>query len=296
MKPLVSVIVPTYRRDEVLYKALISLGQQTYPSTEIVLIDDNGEAEWNKKVENFVDRFKKEFPNVLVKYIANSINEGSAKTRNNGIKAASGEYITFLDDDDIYLPSKIENQVSFMADQNLDYSITDLNLFNENDKLVDKRIRGYIKNFSSEHLLEMHLRYHLTGTDTMMFRKEYIERIGGFPLINVGDEFYLMQRAIENGGKFGYLSGCDVKAYVHTGEGGLSSGQGKIDGENALYNHKKQYFDRISKKSAKYIRARHFAVIAYAYLRMHSWGKFVKSMFLGFLSSPYIFCRILIER
>lgn len=296
MKPLVSVVVATYKRDEALHKALLSLGEQTYPSTEIVLVDDNGEAEWNKKVKSIVEKFKEKHPNIPLVYVANQVNQGSAKTRNNGIKAASGEYITFLDDDDIYLPLKVEKQVSFMIEKGLDYSITDLELFNESDKLVDKRKRGYIRKFSSEHLLEMHLRYHLTGTDTFMFRKEYIDKIGGFPLIDVGDEFYLMQRAIENGGKFGYLPVCDVKAYVHTGEGGLSSGQGKIDGENALYNHKKQYFDRISKKSAKYIRARHFAVIAYAYLRMRSWGRFLKNMFLGFISSPYIFCRIMIER
>lgn len=296
MKPLVSIIVATYRREEVLYKALLSLGEQTYPSIEVVLVDDNGDIRWNEKVRSIVERFKKKYPALPFVFVVNESNQGSAKTRNNGIKAASGEYITFLDDDDVYLSSKVENQVSFMINKELDYSITDLNLFNENDKLVDKRIRGYIRNFSSEHLLEMHLRYHLTGTDTVMFRKKYIDKIGGFPLINVGDEFYLMQRAIENGGKFGYLPGCDVKAYVHTGEGGLSSGQGKINGENALYNYKKQYFNKISKKSAKYIKARHYAVIAYAYLRMHSWGKFIKSLFLGFVSSPYIFCRILIER
>lgn len=296
MKPLVSVIVATYRREGSLYNALLSLAKQTCPSIEIVLVDDNSQPEWNQKVKKVVEKFKEEYPNVLLQYVVNDKNQGSAQTRNIGIKTATGEFITFLDDDDSYLPFKVENQVSFMQSEGLDYSITDLNLFNENEKLVDKRVRSYINDISKEVLLEMHLKHHLTGTDTMMFRKEYIEEIGGFPLIDVGDEFYLMQRAIEGDGKFGYLPVCDVKAYVHTGEGGLSSGQGKINGENALYNHKKQYFNKISKKSVKYIKARHFAVMAYAYLRIRSWGNFLKNLFLGFVSSPYLFCKILIER
>ena len=83
-----------------------------------------------------------------------------------------------------------------------------------------------------------------------MFKKEYLTKIGGFPPINVGDEFYLMHRAINGGGAFGYLPGCQVKAYVQTGEGGLSSGDGKIKGENALYeewNFKKDGASLISR-------------------------------------------------
>lgn len=296
MKPLVSVIVATYRRYDPLYRALLSIAKQTYSPIEIVLVNDNAESEWNQKIRSLVDKFTEEYSDISLKYIENSTNQGSAQSRNIGIRSSTGVYITFLDDDDIYLPAKIDNQVSFMQEGGFDYSITNLNLYNENEKLVDKRIRTYIHNSGKESLLEIHLKYHLTGTDTLMFKKDYIVAIGGFPLINIGDEFYLMQRAIENNGRFGYLSCCDVKAYVHTGEGGLSSGAGKINGENVLYEHKRKYFDQISRKSVKYIKARHFAVIAYAYLRMHSWGKAFKNLCLGFITSPFLFCKILVER
>ena len=296
MNPLISIIVATYRRCNTLYNALLSLAEQSYSPIEIVLVDDNGEYGWNEKVQGVVNKFKEEYPDIQFQYIANPTNKGSARTRNVGINAASGEYVTFLDDDDIYLPLKVEKQVAFMQDGGFDYSITDLHLYNESNKLVDKRIRTLINDNSEEGLLELHLKYHLTGTDTLMFKKDYIISIGCFPPINIGDEFYLMQSAIENNGKFGYLSDCDVKAYIHTAEGGLSSGLGKINGENALYEHKRKYFDKISRKSVKYIKARHFAVVAYAYLRMRSWGSFFKYLCLGFLSSPYLFCKILIER
>lgn len=296
MKPLVSIIVATYRRDTVLLNALCSLSNQSYSNIEVVLVDDNDDAEWNKKIEIIAEKFRTEYPSIMFQYIVNHPNQGSAKTRNIGIMAAKGEYITFLDDDDVYLAEKVEKQVSFMEEKKLDYSITDLYLYNENNKLIDKRIRNYIIETSEQKLFEYHMKYHITGTDTMMFRKDYIIKIGGFPPINVGDEFYLMQRSIENGGKFGYLPQCDVKAYVHTGEGGLSSGQGKLDGENALYDHKKIYFGKLNTKTVKYIKARHYVVLAYAHLRMGSVWKCLGSLVLGFFVSPFSFFKVLYGR
>lgn len=264
---LVSIIVATYRRDTDLEKALESLANQSYPNIEVILVDDNADVEWNTKVSEIVTAVKDRFPYIALNYIVNTQNQGSAKTRNIGIEAAKGEYITFLDDDDIYLPDKVALQVEFMESGKHDYSITDLILYNENGKEIDKRIRTYIKDTSTASLRTYHLKHHMTGTDTMMFRKGYLTQIGGFAPIDVGDEFYLMQRAIEGGGKFGYLPGCEVKAYVHTGEGGLSSGDGKIKGENTLYEYKKQYFGELEPKAVRYIKMRHYAVLAFAEIR-----------------------------
>ena len=293
---LVSIVVATYKRDRDLKKALDSLGLQNYPSMEIVLVDDNADAQWNKKVSEIANTFRENFPNIPLIYIANDTNQGSAETRNIGINAANGEYITFLDDDDIYLPEKIKKQTEFMENGKYDYSITDLILYSENDKEIDKRIRSYIKDTSVPALTKYHLKYHITGTDTMMFKKEYLTKVGGFPPINVGDEFYLMHRAINGGGAFGYLPGCQVKAYVHTGEGGLSSGDGKIKGENALYEYKKTFFGELNSKDVRYIKVRHYAVLAFAYIRMHKILPALKYATLGFLVSPITFFKLLQER
>ena len=286
MEPLVSVVVATYRRDTYLRKALDSLMTQTYPNFEIILVDDNDDPQWNQTVKNIVSGYFQYSRSVTITYIQNHPNQGSAKTRNIGISAARGEYVCFLDDDDQYLPEKIAKQVRFMAENGLDYSITDLDLYNENDRLVDRRVRNYVKNLSRDALTTYHLKYHLTGTDTMMFRKDYLNKIGGFPPIDVGDEYYLMHRAIDGGGKFGYLPTCDVKAYIHTGENGLSSGEGKILGEKALYQYKLQYFDRISRKDRRFVKMRHHAVIAFAQIRRKKYLSFMKNALISFCYSP----------
>lgn len=290
---LVSVVVATYKREAELKNALESLAKQTYPNMEIVLVDDNGNDEWNSKVSETVEVFRNRYPKIKLECIVNNSNQGSSKTRNIGIHSANGDYITFLDDDDIYLPDKIRKQVEFMETNQCDYSITDLILYNEVDKKINRRIRSYIKETTVESLRLYHLKYHMTGTDTIMFKKEYLIQIGGFAPIDVGDEFYLMQRAIEEGGKFGYLPGCEIKAYVHTGDGGLSSGDGKIKGENALYEYKKTFFDQLEAGDIRYIKMRHYAVIAYAELRRKNYVKFISNALKSFLASPCNFFTIL---
>ena len=290
---LVSVVVATYKREAELKNALESLAKQTYPNMEIVLVDDNGNDEWNSKVSETVEVLRNRYPKIKLECIVNSSNQGSSKTRNIGIHSANGDYITFLDDDDIYLPDKIRKQVEFMETNQCDYSITDLILYNEDDKKINRRIRSYIKETTVESLRLYHLKYHMTGTDTIMFKKEYLIQIGGFASIDVGDEFYLMQRAIEEGGKFGYLPGCDIKAYVHTGDGGLSSGDGKIKGENALYEYKKTFFNQLEAGDIRYIKMRHYAVIAYAELRRKNYVKFISNAMKSFFASPCNFFTIL---
>lgn len=290
---LVSVVVATYKREAELKNALESLAKQTYTNMEIVLVDDNGNDEWNSKVSETVEVFRNRYPKIKLECIVNNTNQGSSKTRNIGIHSANGDYITFLDDDDIYLPDKIRKQVEFMETNQCDYSITDLILYNEDDKKINRRIRSYIKKTTVESLRLYHLKYHMTGTDTIMFKKEYLIQIGGFAPIDVGDEFYLMQRAIEEGGKFGYLPGCEIKAYVHTGDGGLSSGDGKIKGENALYEYKKTFFNQLEAGDIRYIKMRHYAVIAYAELRRKNYVKFISNAMKSFLASPCNFFTIL---
>lgn len=282
-KVLVSVIIATYRREVEFKRALESLIQQTYKNIEIIVVDDNAEDMWNKKVKDIIDEICMQ---QHIIYIQNKTNLGSAETRNIGIRRAAGSYITFLDDDDVYLQKKIQNQVEHMIENNSDYCVTDLELYDENERLVEKRTRKYIKEKSKDALLRYHLMYHITGTDTLMFKKDYLLNIGGFSPVNVGDEFYLMQKAIEADGKFSYLPICDIKAYIHTETDGLSSGESKINGENKLYEYKKKYFEMLSVRDKRYITMRHYAVLAFAEIRRKNYRNFIKYSIKSFFTSP----------
>ena len=290
---LVSVIIATYRRKKSLSDALQSLVNQTYKNLEVVIVDDNDDENWNAEVEDIVKNFK---DRLNINYVVNESNLGSAITRNKGINVAKGQYITFLDDDDVFLPQKIEMQLCDMIQSNADYGITDLFLYNENEVLIDKRVRSYIKSSNVNDLMRYHLLYHMTGTDTFMFKTEYLRKIGGFPGIDVGDEFYLMIQAILNGGKFEYSNHCYVKAYVHSGvTDSLSSGESKINGENALLKEKEKYYFYLSKRDIKYVEMRHYAVLAFAEMRRKKYIPFLIDALTAFSKSPIECVKMLIE-
>ena len=292
----VSVITATYRRESELKRSLQSLARQTFKAFEIILVDDNALPEWNDRVTAIVKEFKEQFPEVQLNYIQNYPSKGSANARNVGIYASKGDYVTFLDDDDLYAPEKIEKQYEYMTAQGLDYSVTDLDLYYDDETLSEHRTRYYIKKTDQNSLITYHVMHHMACPDTMMFKKEYLWKIGAFPPIDMGDDFYLMERAILNGGKFGYLNRCDVKAYVHYGEVGLSGGQKNIDYQKSLLKYKKKYYHLLDRKSIRFTKMRHHAVLAFTYLRMHQKGGFVRESMASFFTDPVACTKLFAKR
>ena len=106
-----------------------------------------------------------------------------------------------------------------------------------------------------------------------------------------------MQKAITGGGKIYYSNHCYVKAYVHQGEAqGLSSGDGKIDGENALYREKKLYFSVLSNQEKRYVNVRHYMVLAFAELRRKKYMAGTKYALKSLFSSPIQCIKLMMNR
>jgi len=103
-KDLVSVIIPTYNRAMICKAAVESVLSQTHGNVEVVVVDD-GSKDNTREVINGLDK--------RVKYIF-KVNAGVTAARNTGLEAATGDYIAFLDDDDIWFPWKLEAQLSVL--------------------------------------------------------------------------------------------------------------------------------------------------------------------------------------
>ena len=95
---MVSVVLTTYNRPELLIKALESVKDQTFQPKEIILVDDSSD-------QNATDFIKKRLSDDII-YIRHERNLGLAAVRNTGIKEYRGELIAFVDDDDQWLPKK----------------------------------------------------------------------------------------------------------------------------------------------------------------------------------------------
>jgi glycosyltransferase involved in cell wall biosynthesis len=101
--PLVSVIIPTYQRANLLRYSLQSVLSQTIADFEVLVVDDGSTDETHLVVQKFGDD--------RVRYIRHPCNLGGSAARNTGIEHAKGHYVAFQDSDDEWLPSKLEKQL-----------------------------------------------------------------------------------------------------------------------------------------------------------------------------------------
>ncbi len=108
----VSVIIPTYKRSDDIARAVDSVLNQTIHSFEVIVVDDNGlNTDDGNKTAAVMGRYIKD-PKVI--YIRHEINKNGSAARNTGIRAAKGRYVSFLDDDDAYMPMRLEKMVNKM--------------------------------------------------------------------------------------------------------------------------------------------------------------------------------------
>jgi len=265
MQPLVSIIIPSYNRPAAFVRrAIDSALRQTYENIEVIVVDDNPPG---SPARAALSALLAEYAgDGRVRAVVNPVNLGGSEARNAGVRAARGEYLAFLDDDDEFRPEKTAAQMALMLKDDLDMSFSDFKLVADDGRVMDYRHFEDIPAFDRESLFKYHMLRHMTGTTTFMYRAEALRKIGGFQKAATGQEFYLMQRTIEQGLKIGYLPGDYIIAHYHE-EGRISSGPGKIKGENALYEFKKKYFDRLTPRERRFVRFRHYAVLTVVYLR-----------------------------
>lgn len=105
--PLVSVVIPTHNRAQLLARAIHSVLAQSYSNLEIVVVDDASGDNTPETVESFGDS--------RIRYLRHQTNKGGSAARNTGIGASTGEFIAFLDDDDEWVPEKTERQLQLLA-------------------------------------------------------------------------------------------------------------------------------------------------------------------------------------
>jgi GT2 family glycosyltransferase len=170
--PFVSVIVPTYKRQELLQRTLKSLIEQTYRDFEVIVVNDAG-----PDVQAVVNSFE---PTLEIKYLCHSLNRGLAAARNTGLKAAKGKYITYLDDDDIYFPNHLETLIQFLETSDYKIAYTDAyrawEILRGGRYVVTKRDVPYAHDFDYDRIL----RENFIPVLCVMHAKECLDEIGCF--------------------------------------------------------------------------------------------------------------------
>lgn len=170
LMPKVSVIIPTHNRSELLRVAIQSVLNQTFEDFEIVVVDDASNDDTEDVVKGIGDN--------RIEYIRHETNRGEGGTRNTGVKNSKGEYIAFLDDDDEWLPAKLQKQVAI-----LDHSSKEvggvycgwINFDGTTGRILCRKLASKRGNIFPELLYEFNIL-----PSSLMFRKACFEKVGWF--------------------------------------------------------------------------------------------------------------------
>lgn len=177
-QPLVSVIIPTYKRKKNLERAINSVLNQTFDELEIIVVDDNDEMSiFRKNNENLMKKYEN---NDKVIYLKHKENLNGAAARNTGISYSKSKYIAFLDDDDEYLDRKLEFQIKLLEQLDNDFGgvYCGYSLYIKNT-LLYRSLNSNYGNLKDEILL---LESPIGGCSTILINRSILEEIGGFDI------------------------------------------------------------------------------------------------------------------
>ena len=135
--PLVSIIMPYYKKDLYIEKTIESIIDQSHKELEIIIIDDELSEHSNKVLKKIQKK------DLRIKIILNEKNLGAGESRNKGISFAQGEYVAFCDCDDLWNKYKLEEQLKFMKNLKIDFSFTSYEIIDKNSNIIGFREASY---------------------------------------------------------------------------------------------------------------------------------------------------------
>ena len=134
MNELVSIIMPSYNTAQYITETIESVLNQTYTNWELLIVDDCSTDNTDEVVASFNDS--------RIKYFHNERNSGAALTRNKAMCEAQGEWIAFLDSDDLWMPEKLDKQIRFMKENGYVLSFTEYEKIDEEDVPLNIYVSG----------------------------------------------------------------------------------------------------------------------------------------------------------
>ena len=282
----VSVIVPTYKRSEMLPRAIKSCLEQSYSNIEVVVVDDNNpDSEWRSATEKRMEQFSND---ERVLYIKHDRNLNGNAARNTGVRNASGDLITYLDDDDWYYTDKVKKQVEYLIEHPEHRAV----------------YCGWLRDFEILPEGEGDLSYGILNgqniiitNSIMMWKQDTIECGGWDESLKRHQEASLLLNFFRRGGTMGRLSDILV-------EFDITDRQNKINpflNEEIICYLLETYSDLVEKcetrvlGSKKNIYALRYMGILYNYLLYKEWKGALKAFLRISKICPITFSKVLLK-
>lgn len=175
MDKLASIIIPTYKGSSHIARAVQTALKQTYKNTEIIIVDDNGK---NTKEQKKTQRIVETFSDKRIQYVVHKTNLNGAAARNTGLRLSKGNYICFLDDDDLYTENRVEDAIDYL-NKNSKYDGVFTNVLCCDEELKATRLVEIEKEGDCTKNLLLNEMFFGTGSNIFITRKAQ-EKIGYF--------------------------------------------------------------------------------------------------------------------
>ena len=186
MKIKISIIIPFYDNFLFLKRAINSVQNQSFKKYELIIIYDNPKNKENLKLLKNIIK-KKNF-----RILVNKKNLGAGFSRNKGIRKAKGEFIAFLDSDDVWKKNKLSIQYNYMKKNNIPISHTSYDLFDEENIFLQKRIAKKLNYFDLLNSCDI-------GLSTVMVKKTLILKHDLFPNLKTKEDYVLWLKISKSG-------------------------------------------------------------------------------------------------
>lgn len=250
---MISVVIPTHNRADLLPRAIESAQKQTYKDIEIIVVSDGSTDD----TDSVVEKIKAE--DNRIKYCPYSPGHGGNYARNYGVEQAGGEYVAFLDDDDEWLPTKLEKQLNlFEADSNMVLAYTGVNVIYVNENIN----YSFIPKDQGDLSRKVLLGNCIGSTSTAMVKKSVFEKSGVFDNdIDALQDFDLWIRVVQHG-TVGVVSEELINYYNYRGTKQVSAVTSKYERAFDYINNKyKGMFASLSEKEAKQKRISEYTLL-----------------------------------
>lgn len=280
---LISIIIPTYGSPDTLEKCVDSVLEQDYINIEVIVVDDNDPNTESRRLteEKMSPLLNKDS---RVQYLKHKVNKNGSAARNTGFRQSKGQYICYLDNDDLFLQGKLTSQIQFLKD-NSQYEAVYCGYLVNGEK--------YHPKFKGDLRKELLLMEYDPVTSSLMFRRGVIEELNGFDEdFNRHQDYELMLR---------YFKSHQV-AYVD----GIYIDKGRTDDRNVLRGEKltelKKFFftkfdyviddlEESDPKIRKKIYSRHFSKVFLTDINHSYYKEGFKFFKLGMKHFPFQFLR-----
>ena len=172
---MVSIVIPTYNREQVIGRSIVSVLNQTYPYFELLIVDDGSVDQTKQVVEQISDE--------RIHYIALDKNQGVGHARNIGMQEAKHDFIAFLDSDDEWMPEKLQLQMEKMLNSPERLGAVYCRMDTMSRKTGERHIyppMSLNKENMEGQIFNQLLEKNLIGMPTLLIRRECMEKVGGF--------------------------------------------------------------------------------------------------------------------